>query len=140
MKEWGRQHPYLVMAFGYVLFIVFATAIWMAIGRRGLADSAITASVWTLGYWVLAVFGMRRSRKTKARLEENGKIMAYIRYPASRAGSLSSIWNQGIATPSPGSIHFQPAVYDTLRTVRTGDDDHGPGSPPRAPKSQRQGP
>ncbi|MGO4587139.1 hypothetical protein AB4Z38_25150 [Arthrobacter sp. 2RAF6] len=40
--------------------------------------------------------------------------MAYIRYPDSPAGSLSSIWNQGIATPSAGSIYFQPAVYDTL--------------------------
>ncbi len=40
--------------------------------------------------------------------------MAYIRYPDSPAGSLTSIWNQGIATPSTGSIHFQPAVYDTL--------------------------
>lgn len=114
MKEWARQHPYLAMAIGYVLFFVFATAVWMAVGRHSLADSAITAFVWTLGYWLLAVFGIRRSRKTKARLEENGQIMAYIRYPGSRPGSLSSIWNQGIATPSAGSIHFQPAVYDTL--------------------------
>ncbi|MGO4856537.1 hypothetical protein [Arthrobacter sp. 2MCAF14] len=114
MKEWARQHPYLAMAIGYVLFFVFATAVWMAVGRHSLADSAITAFVWTLGYWLLAVFGIRRSRKTRARLEETGQIMVYIRYPDSRPGSLSSIWNQGIATPSAGSIHFQPAVYDTL--------------------------
>ncbi|MEV8146790.1 hypothetical protein AB0O52_01425 [Arthrobacter sp. NPDC080073] len=114
MKKWVRQHPHLAMAVGYILFFLFATAVWMAVGRRGLADSVITAIVWTLGYWLLAVFGMRQRRKARARLKEDGQIMAYIRYPDSRTGSLSSLWNQGIATPSAGSIHFQPAVYDTL--------------------------
>ena len=114
MKRWVRQHPYRAMAFGYLLFFVLATAGWTVIGRRGLADSAITALVWTLGYYLLAVFGIRRTRRTRARLEENGQIRVYIRYTDARTGSLSSIWNQGIATPGAGSIHFQPAVYDTL--------------------------
>jgi hypothetical protein len=114
MKEWVRQHPYLALVLGYAIFFVFTTAVWFAIGPHDLGDALITAFIWTLAYWLLAVFELRRRSKTKVRLEEHGQIMAYIRYPDSPNGSLSSIWNQGIAAPSSGLIHFQPAVYDTL--------------------------
>lgn len=114
MKEWVRLHPYLALAVAYALLFVFITAAWMAVGRRGLGDSFTTGFVLTLSYWLLAIFGIRRSRKAKGRLEESGQMIVYIRYPDSRPGSLSSIWNQGIVTPSAGTIHFQPAVYDTL--------------------------
>jgi hypothetical protein len=70
---------------------------------------------------LLAYCSLRNKAKThsqssprRTRLEESGQIKVYIRYPDSRSGSLSRLWNQGIATPSAGSIHFQPAVYDTL--------------------------
>ena len=114
MKKWVRRHPYVALALGYVIFFVFASAVWFFVGSFDLVDSVITAFVWTLGYWLVGVFETRRRNETKARLDNHGQIMAYIRYPDSPAGSLSSIWNQGIATPSTGSIHFQPAVYDTL--------------------------
>lgn len=114
MKEWVRAHPYLALTLGYVLFFVFTTAVWWGVGSRDLADALLTGFLWTLGYCFIAVFETRRRRKTKARLEEHGQVMAYIRYPDSPAGSLSRIWNQGIATPSTGALHFQPAVYDTL--------------------------
>jgi hypothetical protein len=114
MKEWVRHHPYLALALGYILFFVFTTVVWFALGQHDLENALITAFVWTLGYWLLAVFETRRRSKTKLRLEEHDQIMAYVRYPDSPTGSLSSIWNQGIATPSMGSIRFQPAVYDTL--------------------------
>ena len=48
------------------------------------------------------------------RLDEEGQVRAFIRYPDSFPGSLSSIWNQVVATPTAGSIRFQPAVYDNL--------------------------
>jgi hypothetical protein len=114
MKEWVRAHPYWALTLGYLLFFVFITAVWWAVGPFDLEDALIIGLVWTLGYCVLAVFETRRRRKTKARLEEHGQVMAYMRYPDSPAGSLSRIWNQGIATPSTGTLHFQPAVYDTL--------------------------
>ena len=41
----------------------------------------------------------RRTGRTQARLTENGQVHAYVRYPDSLPGSLSGIWNMGIATP-----------------------------------------
>lgn len=38
----------------------------------------------------------------------------FLRYPNSLPGSLSGIWQMGVATPAPGRIDFQPAVYDEL--------------------------
>lgn len=113
MKEWVRHHPYLALALGYLLLFAFGAAAFF-VGRRDLTDALIKAFVWTLMYWLFAVFQLRRRRKTRVRLEDHGQIMVYVRYPDSRPGSLSSIWDQGIATPVTGSIHFQPAVYDTL--------------------------
>lgn len=113
MKKWVRQHPYLALAVSYVLLFVFATGIWFAV-RHDLAYALTTASAWTSIYWLFAVFQVRRRRKTKVRLDDHGQIMIFLRYPDSRPGSLNSIWNQGIATPSTRSIMFQPAVYDTL--------------------------
>ncbi|POH60175.1 hypothetical protein [Arthrobacter glacialis] len=113
MKEWVRQHPYVALAVGYILLFVFVTGMWFAV-RHDLTYALTTAFVWTLFYWLFAVVQVRRRRRTKVRLEGHGQIMVYLRYPDSRPGSLDSIWNQGIATPSPRTIQFQPAVYDTL--------------------------
>ncbi|MCB5275976.1 hypothetical protein BJG92_03531 [Arthrobacter sp. SO5] len=42
-------------------------------------------------------------------------MLVYIRYPDSRPGSLSGIWNMGVATFNGTAVmKFQPAVYDTL--------------------------
>jgi hypothetical protein len=113
MKDWVRAHPYQALVLGYVLYYVLTTALWVSVGHP-LEDALITAFMWTLSYGFVAYIGVRRRLKAKARLEEQGQVMAYVRYPDSPPGSLSSTWNQGIATPSAGSIHFQPAVYDTL--------------------------
>ena len=115
MKEWLRDHPHQALAVGCVLFFAFGTGIWIAAGRD-LKTALVTAFVWFLFYWFIALTQLRRRRKTTASLEGRGQTMVYLRYPDSRPGSLDSIWNQGIATPSstPSSIHFQPALYDTL--------------------------
>ena len=116
MKIWVRAHPYLTLAVGYLLVFMFGTAVWYFVGQRDLTDALITSFVWTLIYCLFAVFQLRRRRQSKARLEDHGQILAYIRYPDSPTGSRRSIWNQGIATDGAGSIHFQPAVYDTLES------------------------
>jgi hypothetical protein len=115
VKTWVRRHPYLALALGYVLFFVLATAVWLVVGSHDLVDALFSAFVNTLVYWLLAVFHIRNVRKTKQRLDEHGQFRAFIRYPDSLPGSLSGIWNQGIATPGPGSIRFQPAVCDNLQ-------------------------
>ncbi len=38
----------------------------------------------------------------------------FLRYPDARPGSLSTIWQMGIADPAPGRIDFQPAIYEDL--------------------------
>lgn len=114
MRTWVRQHPYLALAFGYFIFLVFTTATWFLIGSRDLVDALLIAFINTVVYVLLALFQIRNVLKTKQRLEKDGQFRAFIRYPDSLPGSLSGIWNQGIATPAAGTIRFQPAVYDSL--------------------------
>ena len=114
MTKWVRRHPYLALAFGYVIVFVCVTAAGLVIGGRDLVDALLSAFMNTLIYWLVTLVHLRNRRKTKQRLDENGQFRAFIRYPDSRPGSLSGIWNQGIATPDAGSIRFQPAVYDSL--------------------------
>lgn len=113
-KTWVRGHPYQALALGYVIFFVCAAAVRLALGANGLADALLSAFIYTSVYGLFALFQLRRARKTTRRLDDNGQVKAFIRYPDSRPGSLSSIWNQGIATPGAASIRFQPAVDDSL--------------------------
>ena len=114
MKKWVKRHPYLALAFGYVLTFVITTGVWLLFSARGLVDALVSAFFNTLVYWLLAIFQIRNLRKTKQRLDEEGQFRAYIRYPDALPGSLSGIWNQGIATPGDGRLRFQAAVYDSL--------------------------
>ncbi|MGO4584929.1 hypothetical protein AB4Z38_13715 [Arthrobacter sp. 2RAF6] len=113
MREWVRRHPKLAVALALVLAWVVVMAVLLAFGRP-LVEVIAESVFWAIIYGALSVFELRRIRRTKVRLEENGQVRAYLRYPNSRPGSLDGIWNMGIATPSAGLIHFQPAVYDTL--------------------------
>ena len=38
----------------------------------------------------------------------------FLRYPNALPGSLSGVWQMGVATPAPGRIDCQPAVYEDL--------------------------
>ncbi|KNC20469.1 hypothetical protein AC792_00500 [Arthrobacter sp. RIT-PI-e] len=104
----------MALAFGSVIFYVFATGLWLVVSDRSLIDALVSGFMYTLLYWLLAMFQLRNVRKTKRRLDEQGQFKAFLRYPDSRPGSLSGIWNQGVATPDAGLIRFQPAVYDSL--------------------------
>jgi hypothetical protein len=54
---------------------------------------------------------IRRERKTAARLDSQGGTLVYVRYPDSRPGSLSGIWNMGVATfDEAAGMKFRPAV------------------------------
>jgi hypothetical protein len=114
MKKWVRRHPYLALALGYVLVFVLAVAAWLVFDARDPANVIFRTFMNTLVYWLFALFHIRNVRRTKQRLDEHGQFRAFIRYPDSLPGSLSGIWNQGIATPGEGSVLFQPAVYDNL--------------------------
>lgn len=81
-------------------------AIWWKLWWAAFTNSLV--------YLVLAAFQIRQVRKTKQRLDEHGQVKAFIRYTDSLQGSLSGVWHQGIATPGEGTVHFQPAVYDSL--------------------------
>jgi hypothetical protein len=114
MKKWIRRHPYLALAFGYVLLFVVAAAVRLVFDASDPAAVLFKTFMNTLVYGLFALFQIRKVRKTRQRLDEHGQFRAFIRFPDSRPGSLSGIWNQGIATPAAGSIRFQPAVYDNL--------------------------
>lgn len=114
IKNWIRLHPYQALALGYVVFLAFITAVSLVRDSADLANALFSALLYSLVYWLGALFQVRTVRKTKKRLDEHGPSKAYIRYPNSRPGSLSGIWNQGIAAPESGFIRFQPAVYNNL--------------------------
>jgi hypothetical protein len=113
MKEWVRGHLRLVVAVALVLEWAVLVGGGLALGRTPI-DAIINAAIWTVISGMILAFELRRRGRTKARLDAHGQIMVYMCYPDSLPGSLSGIWNMGIAKPDGRSIQFQPAVYDTL--------------------------
>jgi hypothetical protein len=80
-----------------------------------LEDTLISAAIWFVFTAVAWHFDARRQRKTAAKLADQDGSLVYVRYPDARPGSLSGIWNMGVAPFSEaGAMKFQPAVYDTL--------------------------
>ncbi|ALV45308.1 hypothetical protein MB46_07170 [Arthrobacter alpinus] len=108
-----KKHPVVVgCIFVIVVFVIQLTL--LMVWHRPLKEAALQASLWTgfMALWWFIPEGIRRRAARK--LEAKGQFLAYIRYPQARPGSLDSIWDQGILTPSLGALKFQPAVYDTL--------------------------
>ncbi|EMY35726.1 hypothetical protein D477_002723 [Arthrobacter crystallopoietes BAB-32] len=113
MRDWVRQHPKLAIALFVLAEGLLLTAVYVAFGGP-LLDAVFQAAVNAVMSGVILFFIVAGMRKTAARLEANGQILAYVRYPDARPGSLSSIWNMGIATPHAEWIESQPAVYESL--------------------------
>lgn len=113
MRQWMQKHPRWTVALALLVEWSALTTVYRLFGEPML-DATVQAAIWTAISAVGWLFTWRQTRSTATRLEDNGQILSYIRYPDSRPGSLSSPWNMGIATPHPGRIDFQPAVYDTL--------------------------
>ena len=113
MRKWGAEHPVLLAAIVLTLTGVAIFGAKLALGDP-VDDAAFSAFFWLIVLGLSWFFTAKRLRNTADRLAERGQVLAYIRYPNSRPGSLSGIWNMGVATLAPGRIEFQPAVYDTL--------------------------
>lgn len=113
MKLWAEEHRLRVAVTAVVLGWGAVVAVDMFRGRP-LEDALVNASFWMAAVAMTGYFTWKRSRKTADRLSEHGQILLYLRYPDARPGSLSGIWNMGVATLEQGRIEFQPAVYDTL--------------------------
>lgn len=79
-----------------------------------MEDTLWGAAIWFAFTVVAGYFDVRRRRKTAATLVDQGGLLAYIRYPDTRPGSLSGIWKMGVATFETSAMTFQPAVYESI--------------------------
>jgi hypothetical protein len=115
MKKWWHELPpsRRVAVISVVAFVVYAGGL-LLIFRENIGGALFNALLYTLFLAGSIYFTQKRFRKTAARLQEHGQSLMFLRYPNSRPGSLSGVWQMGVATPSPGRIDFQPAVYDEL--------------------------
>jgi hypothetical protein len=114
MKKWIAAHRKIVAVVALVAGYAAVMAIFVTWGRP-LEDTLSSAAIWFVFTVVAWYFAARRQRKTAAKLADQGGLLVYIRYPNSRPGSLSGIWNMGVATfGGAAAMKFQPAVYDTL--------------------------
>jgi hypothetical protein len=98
---------------GVLAFAVYLSGI-LLIFRDSLDSALFSALFYSFLIAGGTYFAEKRFRRTKARLDEHGQSLMYLRYPNARRGSLSGVWEMGIATPAQGRIGFQPAVYDEL--------------------------
>jgi hypothetical protein len=114
MKKWLAAHRKAIALVVLVVAYVTAVVIFVSLGH-GLEEAISNAVMWAIYAAVLWYFDARRQRKTAAKLSDQGGILVYIRYPDSLPGSLSGIWNMGVATfTGAAGMKFQPAVYDSL--------------------------
>lgn len=113
MRSWMKKHPVVVGCICVIVVFVIQLTLLM-VWHKPLREAALQASLWAgfMALWWFIPQGMRR--RTARKLEAKGQFLAYIRYPQARPGSLDSIWDQGILTPSLGAFRFQAALYDTL--------------------------
>lgn len=114
MKKWLISHWKVVvlvlLTAGWAVGIVL-TISW---GHR-LDEVLLNSVIWAIYVGALGYYRARRERITAARLASLGAIKVHLRYPDSRPGSLSGIWNLGVATfDGRSGMTFQPSVYDTL--------------------------
>lgn len=112
MEEWFIGHRRLAVALALVLEWAVLVAVGLAL-RRTPIDAIMNSVVWTVMCGMVLAFELRRKARIKVQLDMHGQVLVYVRYPDSLRGSLSGIWNLGIAKPSGKCIDFQPAAYDT---------------------------
>lgn len=113
MRTWVTVHRKTVVVLVLVAVWSAAVALLVSWGQRPdqvLLSSAMWA-VFVAGSWYADA---RRQRRTTSKLDAQGRMLVYIRYPDSLPGSLSGLWNMGVATFDEAALTFQPAVYDTL--------------------------
>jgi hypothetical protein len=113
MKRWRELPSGLRIAVVGTVAFAFYMGAGLIFGDE--FDSALVSGLF---YGVIfaggTYFTQRRFRRTAARLDEHGQSLMFLRYPNTLPGSLSGVWQMGIANAAPGRIDFQPAVYDEL--------------------------
>jgi hypothetical protein len=113
MRKWIAAHRRVVLSVVIPAVWVAGIALLVSWGRP--LDQAVSSGVmWAVYAAVLWFFQGRRERKTADRLDSEGAMLVYVRYPDSRPGSLSGIWDMGVASFDGKGMKFQPAVYENL--------------------------
>lgn len=111
MKEWIQQHRVGAAISGLSVLIVAQAWTSLAIGFTW-SDAVLRIllnAVMGAGFLYLVV---RHDRKQKAALATQG-ILAHVRHPGSRPGSLEDLWAGGTVKCSPGQLVFQEAMSGT---------------------------
>lgn len=89
MRQWVQKHSRWAVALVLLVeWVVLATG--YRISGEPLLDAALQAGLWTALSAVGWMFIWRQMCSTANRLEDNGQILSYIRYPDSHADSLGS--------------------------------------------------
>ncbi|MET3921077.1 hypothetical protein [Arthrobacter sp. UYEF20] len=114
MRKWIAAHRKMVALVVLAAAWGAGIALFVSWGHP-LEQTIFNSTLWAVFVAVSWYVDTRRQRKTASRLDSQGGILVYVRYPDSRPGSLSGIWNMGVATfDETAALKFQPAVYDTL--------------------------
>jgi hypothetical protein len=114
MRKWMTAHRQVVRATVIAVVLAAAVAIWVRLGHP-LGQTLVTAAVYAA---LMVSVHHLTTRNTDARLDAQGAILVYVRYPDVLPGSLSGIWELGVATfEEPARMRFQPAASETLQAV-----------------------
>lgn len=111
MREWFWRHRTATIPLAIVLVASAGFFAYLASGTNwppALFMTVFNALLWTGLFWLNA----RAARKRRKSLEARG-IIAFIRYPGSRPGSLDDVWACGTADCQPRKIIFQEIMSGT---------------------------
>ncbi|MGP9502358.1 hypothetical protein ACT3TS_09105 [Specibacter sp. AOP5-B1-6] len=139
MREWFWRHRTAAIPLAIVLVASAGFFAYLASGSNwppALFMVVFNVLLWTGLFWLNA----RAARKRRKSLEARG-IIAFIRYPGSRPGSLDDVWACGTADCQPRTIIFQeimsgtevplgkPVRLDVVSVAGTqGTSGHGPAN------------
>jgi hypothetical protein len=109
MRKWWRELPpgLRVVMIGVLAFATYL-GMNLLLFRDRFDDALFSALLYTLVVAGGLHFTQKRFRRTKARLDEHGQSLMFLRYPNARAGTLSGVWQWVLPAPlRAGSISSQ---------------------------------
>ncbi|MDJ0320881.1 hypothetical protein [Pseudarthrobacter sp. PS3-L1] len=116
MRKMSREHPWLFLAISLVTVWLLLFAFGAATGRTP-GEAATNAVPYAVIVALVGAFQLRKVRKVHAHLAIENQVLGYVRYPDSKSGSLSGIWNLVIITPGAGESRFQSADSHTFEAT-----------------------
>lgn len=117
LRKWIAAHRNFVRAVVFAVICFSQIALYVSFGNT-LQQAILSSVLWSGIMAAIWYVGARRQRRMTARLDAEDAILVYVRYPDARPGSLSGIWEMGVATfVGAGTIKFQPAANDTLDPI-----------------------